>query len=458
MDITLLKHQNYYIQSPDVYAHIRWHLLCCGYAAGKTRANVIRCLKSIGELQGKKDYAGDFARIIVAGYTYSHLEKTFLVYFRQYLRESKTAYHDDTKTHIITVGTVKILFLQMLDPGDIFGEDVCQVIVEEADELTEDKMLEATKALTERCRQNVKEYRTPFICMASTAQGQKGLYRLYQKFLSNGTGFILIRGRTQDNIYLPKEYLMDLFSIYNADERKVYMEAQFIRLSAGLVIPGFSWERNFLKKDIIPYIGETVYIGQDFNVGYNRATAWVVRKGICYCIQHFSIVNISDAAKIFRYAYPSQTIKWIPDTTIKERLPAFIKDLKSQGIRVLLKMFNPLVEDSCFQLSKMCELGLVFFCPKAEQAAQSCSLFSRDKLGQIPKGLGPNDPAHDVDTCRYVIVALCQMLTDLKKIHKFMQIRSRNRAPGAQYKPIRHESGYLEFVAEHDNETFEGSV
>lgn len=448
MEVTLLKHQNLYLQSADVFKDIRWHLLLCGYAAGKTRVNVIRCMKSILELQGKRDYAGDYARIIVAGYTYSHLEKTFLVYFRQYLRESKTEWHEDTKNHIATIGTVKVLFLQMLEPGSIFGEDVCQVIIEEADELSEEVMLDAVKALNERCRQKLIEGRSPFLCMASTAQGQKGLYRLYQRFKSQGIGFVLVKGRTQDNIYLPKEYIMDLYKIYNEQERLVYMEAEMLMLTAGRVIPGFTWENNYINEDIEPYIGEVVYIGQDFNSGFNRATAWIVREGICYCIRWFSITNVHDAPSIFRYAFPFQNIKWVPDTTNKDRLPAYEVELREFNINILLKSFNPLVEDSSFQLSKMCELGIVKFCLKAEEAANSCALFSRDKFGQIPKGKGPNDPAHDVDTCRYVIVALCQLENSLRYIQEFMSIRSRNRRTDFQYKPTQREAGYIELKLE----------
>lgn len=264
--VLLLPHQERFIQSPKLFTEIRWHFLLAGYGAGKTRSLAIKVLDAIQELDGDKDEGGLYAKLIIGGYTYAHLEQTLLVDFRAYLDNSKTPYHEDTKNHVFTVGTVQIFVVQLLEPGKIFGQSCYAAYLDEADELPEDVMIEAMKSVSQRIRQIMPEHRSPYIMAASTAQGMKGFYRLYCHYKKSGIGFVLTRARTQDNWYLPKEYILDLWKNFTPTERKVYMEGAFLSVTQGRVIPGFDWDRNFLPDDdfeIMP--GERVYVGQDFN-------------------------------------------------------------------------------------------------------------------------------------------------------------------------------------------------
>lgn len=232
-----------------------------------TRSLAIKILDAIQELDGDKDEGGLYAKLIVGGYTYAHLEQTLLVDFRAYLDNSKTPYHEDTKNHVFTVGTVQVFVVQLLEPGKIFGQSCYAAYLDEADELPEDVMIEAMKSVSQRIRQIMPNHRSPYIMAASTAQGMKGFYRLYCHYKKSGIGFVLTRARTQDNWYLPKEYILDLWKNFTETERKVYMEGAFLSVTQGRAIPGFDWDRNFIPEDddftIMP--GDRVYWGQDFN-------------------------------------------------------------------------------------------------------------------------------------------------------------------------------------------------
>lgn len=266
--VLLLPHQERFLQSPRNFPDIRWHFLLAGYGAGKTRSLAIAALSLISELDGEKDDGGLYAKIAVAGYTYAHLEQTFLIDFRAYLEASKTPYHEDTKDHIITVGTVQLILLQLSEPGKIFGQSIYAALADEVDELEEDVMIEAMKSLSQRVRQIMPGHRSPYVMAASTAQGMKGFYRLYSHYKKCGVGFVLVRARTQDNWYLPREYIEDLWKNFTETERKVYMEGEFLTVTQGRVIPNFDWDRNFAPEsdmDLHLLPGERVFIGQDFN-------------------------------------------------------------------------------------------------------------------------------------------------------------------------------------------------
>lgn len=159
-NVLLIPHQETYIQSYENFPEKRWHMLVTGFGGGKTRANTILCLKLINQLQGKKDRAGDGARIIVAGYTLAHLEKTFMLYFRSYMNSSKTKWREDTKNHIAYCGTVTVIFLPMEQPDLLFGEDAVACF----DELT--------KVLTRRQKRNILE-----VCIKDVREGDEVLTR-----------------------------------------------------------------------------------------------------------------------------------------------------------------------------------------------------------------------------------------------------------------------------------------
>lgn len=424
-NVLLIPHQETYLQSYKNFPEKRWHMLVTGFGGGKTRANTILCLQLISELQGKKDRAGDGARIIVAGYTLAHLEKTFMLYFRSYMNQSKTKWREDTKNHIAYCGTVTVIFLPMEQPDLLFGEDAVACIQEESDELPESTLIEACKALSERTRQQIPGYRSPFLCIASTSQGQKGLYRLYNNFIKSGIGFVLVHGRTQDNFYLPRAQVIDLYKMYDETERKVFLDGEFLSVSKGRVFPGFDWARNYSDDDLdlnLP-ANAKVFIGQDMNTGFSRATAWVSlrdKDGVyrMHCVKRYDFADIADAPSTFRYDFPTQDIYWVPDVTIKDTYPHFARELRKFQIHIIHRSKNPIVEDSCFLVSKLCYLGLIIFHSMAKDAAEAVSVASRDKNNQIPKGKAPTDWQHDADSVRYATNYMALVLPEYRDIRQ----------------------------------------
>jgi hypothetical protein len=407
--IIVLPHQSEYMQAPYLFPEKRWFFFVCGYGAGKTKANVIALLYAVKQLQGKKDRSGDYARLIVAGYTLSHLNKTFLVYLRQILDQSKSHYTENKKDNYLVIGTVTVLIVPMENPETIFGMDSAAVFVEEIDELTEDKALEAVRALSERCRQQIVGYRTPFLSLASTSQGTKGLYRVYVHFKKRGTGFVLIRGRTEDNLFLPASLIQDMKKMYSPAERRVFMDGEFLAIAKGRVFPDFDWERNYLAYDLDTALlpGETVYIGQDFNTGYARASAYIARDGVIYGVKYYDFPDPQDAPGVFRHDFPEQRILWVPDVTMKDSFPQFARELRKYGIQIIYRKKSPLVEDTVFLVNKLFYMGRLMVCKMAKDVAEACALFMRDKDNKVPKGVGPSSPAHCVDGLRYVIAFIC---------------------------------------------------
>ena len=114
--------------------------------------------------------------------------------------------------------------------------------MDELDELPTHVCIAVVKALNDRCRQAIKdETRSPFLAFTTTSQGLKGTYQTIMNFRKIGMSYMIVRGRTRDNIYLQKEYVEDMYKMYNEKERQsVYLEGEFVSIDSGLVFPDYN--------------------------------------------------------------------------------------------------------------------------------------------------------------------------------------------------------------------------
>lgn len=436
----LLWHQGLYVQAPDLFPNIRNFMLVGGYGCGKTSGNAAAAEKLITGLQGARDVEGHKPRILLGGITISHLEKTTLGYIKQDLLNSKTDFSWDSKNNILRVGDVDLFVTPMQSPKEITGVDCYAAILDELDDLglaaAEDTTYEAMKAVNERVRQRIRGVRSSYIQMGSTSQGQKGLYRIYTQFKKTGTGFVRIRGRTADNPHLDPAYVDALYKFYTEREQKVYLEGEFLAISQGQVFGDFDWEKNFLRKPMDREIApdETVFWGQDFNQGYHRGCVGVVRNGVIYIVKRYEFPDIREAPRVVRYDFPKNRILWIPDTTAKEQITHFTKELRRYDIRIVMRSRNPLVEDSAFLVNKLLYTKRLIITEAAEETAEALATAQRDDQGRIPKGVGPRSPIHDCDSARllcFFVACNRKEMADIRRLalDRHLDLLEENKEP-----------------------------
>ena len=179
--------------------------------------------------------------------------------------------HLTAKTSSV-VGQYTVYDLEVEDVHEYFAEGIrvhnCVAsFLDELSELPPDVCMEAIKAVNERTRQTVMEFRDPFIISVSSSQGLDGQYMAMEHFRRNGISYVYIRGETKDNVYLKKSDIDNLYKIYNETERKVYLEGYFLSVKTSLVFSDYDPVKNKLAVDLFDQLepDDTVYIGQDFN-------------------------------------------------------------------------------------------------------------------------------------------------------------------------------------------------
>jgi len=237
-------------------------------ASGKTSALAYAVLNTTKKLLGKKDLEGHAPKLLIASKNLTFMKKTLTGLLEQDLKDTNSDYNYDKAHNIITVGNVEWLLIPDEDEANIYGFSCVSCYVDELDELDTQTAMAVVKSINDRCRQQVDGFRTPFICFTTSSQGLKGTYQTIMHFKKSGIGYVHLRARTRDNIYLPKDYVEAMYSIYNEKETACLLDGVFVSIDSGLVFPDYDPEKNKLDCDLYEYVRDnnyTIYIGQDFN-------------------------------------------------------------------------------------------------------------------------------------------------------------------------------------------------
>lgn len=391
---------------------------------------------AIKQLLGKKDKEGHNPKIMVCSKNLTFLAKTWTNAFEQNLQMTNSEYRYDKAKNIMVVGNVEIILVPTEEPSNIYGYSTCLALVDELDELDTQIAMEAVKSINDRVRQQIEGFRSPFIAFATTSQGLKGMYQTVMHFNKSGIGYILMRARTKDNIFLPKDYVKNLYSIYNEKETKCLLEGVFLSIDSGLVFPDYNPAKNKLDSDLYEYVRDNklpVYIGQDFNGFGNNAVAFAVLDDAIVAVKDYEFPDIRRAPEVFRYDFPQNEVVWIPDMTYKEHFIEFKKELRLFNIKIAYRSCNPLVGDRNFACNKLFVAEHLFICPMCKGLETTLLTWQKDpKTGQPSKG-GKGAPDHKGDCLGYVVHYLLSWKRELKPLYRVTleRLYESRRARGA---------------------------
>ena len=435
--VRLLPHQAELLQAPFVFPEINFFFQLAGYASGKTSALVKAIEHTVKLLLGKKDLEAHNPKILVASKNLTFMKKTLTGLLEQDLKETNSEYSYDKAHNIITIGNVELLLIPDEDESSIYGFSCCCAYVDELDELDTQTAMAVVKSINDRCRQQIEGFRTPFMCYTTSSQGLKGTYQTIMHFQKSGIGYVLMRARTKDNIYLPKDYVENMYSIYNEKEVACLLEGQFVSIDSGLVFPDYHPDVNKLDVDLYDYVRDNslpVYIGQDFNGFGNNAVAFAIISDAIIAIKDYEFPDIRRAPEVFRYDFPTSEILWIPDMTYKEHFVEFKKELRVFNIKIAYRSCNPLVGDRNFACNKLFVAQRLFICPMCKGMENTLMTWQKDpKTGQPSKG-GKGAPDHKGDCMGYVIHYLLSWKRELKPLYRVTleRLYEARRARGAE--------------------------
>jgi hypothetical protein len=350
---TLLRHQHALIHSIHEYPKITFFFDIAGYGSGKSQADVLLLVHIL------QWYQGEYLTFGIGGAAIKHLKETVINDFIRLLDQHKIQYRHNSQSGLVQVGTLEFVYFSLDRPESIFGWNLAGAILDELDELeVADRVKQSIIAVQERCRIRLPATstqpvaRSPFIVCTTTAQGMRGTYMFLEYLKEKDLSFIKIRGRTQDNIYLDPEQLENLRSLYTEEEARAYMDGEFINLSTGRVYAEYD-DKDDAYMPFEVSVHDTLYVGQDFNPGYNAAVVCIERDGVIYVIDEHHWEVVGDAPRKIRMLYPDNSIVMIPDVSGKEIMRGYWEEFERYGIETIWSNVNPSITERVLVVNKL---------------------------------------------------------------------------------------------------------
>ena len=414
---TCLKHQSASINMIRMHPEVPYVFLIGGFGAGKSMTDVMLCLF----LYSCYVHSPTPITIGILGVTIKLLKQTVIADLERAFDAAGIPYRDNSQAGTLTVGQITFVYLAMQNPDDIYAFNFHAAICDEIDEVPADRVKKIVTAIQERCRAMIPASmngkmpaREPFIFFSTTAQGLGGTYLLTEEFRKNGVPYSVIRARTADNPYLAPGQLKLLRMLYTEDEARAFLDGEFVNLSQGRVYPEFDPSKHVymsfpLRSGTVEvdgeghrhYSGETIYVGQDFNAGYNAAVMLIERGGTIYAINAEHWDYVGDAARRLRDLYPTHRIIMIPDANGKEIMSGFVEEFDTYDIEIWWNNVNPSVLERITGVNKGFRFNQLKIFQQLDKLQMCLQTRDFDDVGKPRKGKGPNALDHWGDAFEY---------------------------------------------------------
>ncbi len=412
-----MKQINIQVTKPQAAFHsmtCKYPAFIAGYGAGKSETllnqAILDASVSVEALIALYSPTYDLVRLILAPRLLAKLAEFGIEY-----DYNKTENYITTKS-----GQFGNFILRSLDtPERIVGYESFRAHIDEIDILNENQANSAWNKIIARNRQKlpVKDSMNR-VSVYTTPEGFKFVYDRWVKHKKDG--YELIRAPSYSNPFLPKDYIESLRLSYSDELIKAYIEGEFVNLVSGTVYKSFDRAIHCSNESIIPK--ETLYIGQDFNVGKMASTIYVKRTKIEFNLKQNSnnlitiwhavaeLSNLYDTPSVInaiKQTYPEHHIIIYPDASGSSRksTDASVSDialLQQAGFEIRAPRKNPFVKDRVAAVNTAFSKQLLFIntkmCPNVTNCLEQQSY---DDYGEPDKKSG-ND--HQNDATGYPIV------------------------------------------------------
>lgn len=302
--------------------------------------------------------------------------------------------------------------LRTLDnPARIVGYESFRAKIDELDTLNMEHAEHAWNKVIARNRQLPRTYKpiTPkpanTVSVFTTPEGFRFVHDRW--VVKKNPGYEMIQASTLSNPFLPEDYVQSLRDTYPGQLIDAYINGEFVNLTAGTVYYAYDRRKNSSRETIKH--GETLYIGQDFNVGHMASTVYVQRGKVWHAVAE--LVDMFDTPDVVRaiterWKSKGHYIVMYPDASGKNRKSnnastSDIAQLQQAGFEVRAKSTNPPVKDRVSAMNKALESGMVMINEQACPVTARClEQQAYDKNGEPDKSGGVD---HQNDGTTYPI-------------------------------------------------------
>lgn len=247
--------------------------LCSGFGGGKTYAAARKAVQLLTLNPGCDG--------IVTEPTYPLLTQIMIPELKAALEFFEIPYRFSKSENIFYCSVdeqeTRIICCSMENYARLIGINAAWIVCDEFDTTKSEIAIEAFRKLIGRIRRGfVRQF-----VIVSTPEGYRAMYQIFVlENNPNAAGYKpglkrLIRASTYDNWHLPPDYITRMESLYPGPHIKAYLRGEFTNLTQGSIYHEFDRKKNVSTETVQP--GETLFIGQDFNVGKQASVVFVKR-------------------------------------------------------------------------------------------------------------------------------------------------------------------------------------
>lgn len=315
--------------------------------SGKSRAGTMRLLSR------RLQYPGSNGAYYMP--TFDLLKLRALPGFIEDLELLGLSYSINKSEMTINIHGYGFIILRSYDnPVRIVGYEVADSIVDELDTLPIDKAEFVFRKITERNRQKIKGMVNTIGCVTTPDQGFNGI--VYKKWVKDvKDGYHLIKAPTYSNPYLPSDYIEQIRANYDPLLADMYIEGEFVNLSADKVYHFFDRVKNHSDR-VLTDDDYSIHVSIDFNVGGCCATVSVLDKGYPITVDEFASKNTYDFIENLQVRYPDKKVTVYPDASgasdSTNASKSDIQLIKQAGFQVSAPKANPLIRNRVNSVNK----------------------------------------------------------------------------------------------------------
>jgi len=387
--------------------HCKFPAFVAGFGTGKSEVMCNSAL--LDSLEG-----GSSSMIAMYEPTYDLVRLILAPRMEEKLQEWGIRYKYNKSDNIIYTsnGQMGDFVLRTLDnPSRIVGYESFRAKVDELDTLKTEHAKEAWNKIIARNRQIPDTYVATSpkpVNTVSVFTTPEGFRFVHDRWVVNKKpGYEMIQASTLSNPFLPEDYVQSLRDTYPGQLIEAYIDGEFVNLTSGTVYYAYKRQRNSSRETIQP--GETLYIGQDFNVGKMASTVYVQRGHVWHAVAELKeMFDTPDVIRAIQERWQSHGhhIVIYPDASGKNRKSnnastSDIAQLQQAKFEVRAKPSNPAVKDRVSAMNKALESCMVMVNEQAcPDTARCLEQQAYDKNGEPDKGSGSD---HQNDATSYPI-------------------------------------------------------
>lgn len=360
--LTLLKHQKSFVLSK--FKHT---ILVAGFGSGKTEAAVSKAAYKLTSTSSKLN----------VGYylpNYPLINDIAVPRFQEFFEKHNIKYKYNSSEKVFRTKYGKILLRNMTKPETIVGYETFYSIIDEIDILPKAKAKAVFNKIIARNRQIDDNGQKNSIDLVSTPEGFNFLYNFAVKEATSEK--FLIKAKTNDNPFLPDDYIATLAAQYTIEELTAYINGEFCNLTSGSVYKSYDRDKHNTTREVLP--NEQLYIGMDFNIQDMSAVVHVIDGGRMSAVDELTgVYDTMEMCRQIRERYPNNQIEINPDASSKNRRSAGLSDYDILledvwNFEINIKRKNPEILNRVRGVNKSFEDGKYFVnlakCPKFSDA------------------------------------------------------------------------------------------